>query len=123
MDMKQLIKIWGIAILISAIFGGISGLIGFDQLGIYPLLLFTVTYIPAGVLAAFWNKKAPYSAAYFIGLTLAVSNMLFAIFVFGINVWVDSESTFMSLTLGGGACLLASVLTVHLTPAIGRLSS
>jgi hypothetical protein len=89
----------------------------------FPVILFLVTYIPAGILAALYNRNAPYSSAYFIGLTLSVFNMIFTIFVMGINTWVDSDSTFLSLILGAGACVLASFATVHLAPGLQVVAS
>jgi hypothetical protein len=114
MDFKQLIKVFGIAIFITGVFGAVSGIVGFDKFFMFPVILFLVTYIPAGILAALYNRNAPYSSAYFIGLTLSVFNMIFTIFVMGINTWVDSDCTFLSLILGAGACVLASFATVHL---------
>ncbi|WP_163102953.1 hypothetical protein [Peribacillus alkalitolerans] len=121
MDVKKLFKAVGIAIIISAVFGAVSGWIGFSKLPIFSILLFFVTYSSAGVLSALWNEQTPYSAAYFSGVTLAVLNMLFTIFFMDVNVWTDADSTFRSLLLGAGACVLASFLTIQFGPTLSKL--
>ncbi|WP_108672182.1 hypothetical protein [Peribacillus acanthi] len=121
MDVKKLCKTIGIAIIISAVFGAISGWIGLSKLPIFSILLFLVTYSSAGVFSALWNEKTPYSAAYFSGVTLSVLNMMFTIFFIDVNVWTDADSTFRSLLFGAGACVLASFLTVQFRPALTKL--
>jgi hypothetical protein len=120
MDSKSLLGVIGIGLLLSIGFGFISGLIRLSEIGFYPFLLFMVTYIPTGILAALWNKETPYSAGYFAGLTISVINLFVTVFVLDINILVSSDSTFNSLILGSGVCLLAAFITVQIAPSFKK---
>ncbi|MEH7883198.1 hypothetical protein V7654_02630 [Bacillus sp. JJ1609] len=120
MGMKKLFSAIGIGILLSTVFGLISGVSRLSELSFYPYLLFLITYIPSGYFAAKWNSGAPYSAAYFTGVTIAVLNMLVAVVLMDFNVFIDADSTFNGLILGSAVCLLAAIISVKVIPSLQK---
>lgn len=108
----------GIGILLSVAGGSIVGLFGVAGSFVTAIVLFLLTYVPAGYFAAVFNPSHPYAASSLAGGLLAVINQFVTILFLNSGVLADTVILVMGMILGmlcalGGGLLAALKKNKH----------
>ncbi|QPC48278.1 hypothetical protein [Mangrovibacillus cuniculi] len=111
---SSFIKTLGVVLLA---YTGISFLLGFLSITNTALVLtvfYTACYIVGGILAPIWNKETPYSASYFVSISLTVLNFLVANFVLNIAVFSEPQDIHQALVRNSTISMLVTAIVIFI---------
>ena len=109
---KNFLQAVGASILLTI---SVSFLLGFIKIGNYGVFMFVqtvLTYGSVGYFAVKWNRKTPYTAAYFGAIVIALISFILSNYVLNIAILVDSKTIASSLSYAVIVSLLFAAITV-----------
>ena len=111
-NLKNFLQAVGASILLTIF---VSFILGFINLGSYGMFLFVqsiLTYGSVGYFSAKWNRKTPYTAAYFGAIVIALISFIISNYVFNIAILLDSEGIGSNLSYAVIVSLIFAAITV-----------
>ncbi|MCG7344230.1 hypothetical protein MHZ92_08800 [Sporosarcina sp. ACRSL] len=91
-ETKKFLQAVGLSLLISVVVSTILGLVQFEHQMVFLIIQMLSFYGTMGFFAVVFNPKTPFIASYLGALIIAMLNILFANFVFGIWMFVNPTS-------------------------------
>ncbi|WP_252502255.1 hypothetical protein [Sporosarcina sp. Marseille-Q4943] len=91
-ETKKFLQAIGLSLLISVVLSFILGLIQFEHQSVFLLIQMLSFYGTMGFFAVVFNPKTPFTASYIGALIIAMLNILFANYVFGVWMFVNPSS-------------------------------
>lgn len=121
-DLKSFLQAVGLSLLISLIISIILGLIQFENYTLFLFIQMLSFYGTMGFFAVFFNPKTPFIASYLGAVIIALLNILFSNFVFGIWMFVNPTSINNILSFAVITALCVTAITLFIRNRNGRFA-
>lgn len=108
------VKSLGVVIIIYITASFILGLLQVNNVAVILTVLYILCYMLNGVVAPIWNEETPYFASFISSVTLTFMNMLYAVFVLDIMVFIDPETVNMGLVRNSMISLFMTFLFIKI---------
>ena len=113
-DLKKFLQTVGLSLLISILISVAFGFFEFDNYAVYLTIQMLSFYGTVGFFAVVFNPRTPFTASYLGALIIAVLNILFANYVFGIWMFVNPAGINSSLSYAVITALSVTAITVFI---------
>lgn len=121
-ELKSFLQAVGLSLLISLIISIILGLIQFENYTLFLFIQMLSFYGTMGFFAVFFNPKTPFIASYLGAVIIALLNILFSNFVFGIWMFVNPASINNILSFAVITALCVTAITLFIRNRNGRFA-
>lgn len=121
-ELKSFLQAVGLSLLISLIISIILGLIQFENYTLFLFIQMLSFYGTMGFFAVFFNPKTPFIASYLGAVIIALLNILFSNFVFGIWMFVNPASINNILSFAVMTALCVTAITLFIRNRNGRFA-
>lgn len=121
-ELKKFLQAVGLSLLISLIISIFLGLIQFENYALFLMIQMLSFYGTMGFFAVLFNPKTPFTASYLGAVIIALLNILFSNFVFGIWMFVNPASINNILSFAVLTALTVTAITVFIRNRNGRFA-